>query len=288
MNQYWYQGTIKNITTAVLDIFNDVRVCSYDSSGSPINYKRVPITFGPVEKFHQDRTENNYVDASNTQHGDRYILQKPRVAVTMTAMVYNGRRATGANQWRYWTREGNPVDSSLSSIISDYQPTPYDIQFSVSVKSDTFDYTAQILEQILPFFNPNLSLRVREFDILNIERDLIVDMDGVNLEMSDELGDSDSRYCNASMNFTVRAWLYRPYILSNMITKINSQYFVINPKDISASPLIESFSTSAYETSAGVIIDTSAVPVTSAYNISGTDTTRDKEFVWFTKYESEV
>jgi len=123
---------------------------------------------------------------------------------------------------------------------------------------------------------------------MNIERDLIVKMDGVNLEMSDDLGDYESRFCNASMNLTIQAWLYRPYILSKTITKINSQYFVINPKDISASPLIESFSTSAYETSAGVIINTSAIPATSAYNLSGTDTTRDKEFVWFTKYESEV
>lgn len=288
MIQYWYNGTVKNIATAVLDIFNDVRVCSYDSSGTPIAYKRVPITFGPVEKFHQDRTENNYVDANNTQHGDRYILQKPRIAVTLNGMVYNARRAVGTNQWRYWTREGNPIDPSLSSILSDYQPTPFDFNFTISIKSDTFDYTAQILEQILPFFNPNFSLRVKEFDILNIERDLITDLDGVNMEMSDDLSEGDSRYCNASMNLTVRAWLYRPYILSKLITKINSDYFIINPKDISASPLVESYSTSALETSAGVIIETSAIPPTSAYNLSGTDTTRDKEFVWFTKYESSI
>jgi hypothetical protein len=285
MVQYFYNGTIKNITTAVLDIFNDIRVCSYDDNGNPLEYKRVPLTFAPVEKFHQDRIENHYVDSKNEIHGTRYIEQKPRIALTMNGMVYNRSRATGTNQWRYWTKEGNPVDPSLTSVISDYQPTPYDLSFTVYVKSDTYAYTNQILEQILPFFNPNFSLRVKEFDILNIERDLITELDGVAIDNSDDLGEFDSRFCNATMNLTVKAWLYRPYVSSKIITKINSEYFSINPNSISASPMVESFNTSAYEMSAGTIINTSAIPATSAYNLSGVDSNRSTEFTWFTKYE---
>ena len=196
MLTFYYPQTYRMIVTALLDMFNDMRVVKYDKDGNAIAEKMVPITFAPREKFHDDRTENHWVDAQNVQHGNRYYLTVPRLALKPNGIMYDGDRATGVNQWRFWNSE-TPVDPTISTtmtkVLSDYQPTPYNYNFELSIMSDSQDYFAQIIENILPYFNPQLMLRVKEFSFLNIERDLRVSMDGLNIDFSDDLGDTESR-----------------------------------------------------------------------------------------------
>jgi hypothetical protein len=119
---------------------------------------------------------------------------------------------------------------------------------------------------------------------LNIERDLAVYMDGVSPDFSDDMSESDSRHVNASINFTVHGYMYRPFTQSKVIKIINKKYFSY---DTSAN--FENFYTSAYQTSADEILDVSAtLPLSADYIISGSvsaDSNSDKEYVWFTNIE---
>jgi hypothetical protein len=272
------------IVKALLDMFNDIRVVKYDRDGNPVAEKDVPISFAPREKFHDDRIEDNWVDANNVQHGNRYYLTIPRMALTPTAVIYDADRATGVNQWRYWKTEV-PIDNGMYKVLSDYQPTPYNFTFTLSILSDAQDYFAQIIENILPYFNPALTLRVKEFSFLNIERDMLVTMDGVNLDFSDDLTDMESRRCNGSINLTVRGWMYRPFVYSDIIKFIDSKYY-IGDKSTDQLPLVESYSTSGVMTSGGTIIDTSAVPLSGTYQVSGDYYSANKEFKWFSEKDS--
>jgi hypothetical protein len=163
------------------------------------------------------------------------------------------------------------------------------------------DYFAQIMENILPYFNPALFLRVKEFSFLNIERDLRVTMPGVVPEfISPEISDDDRRYVNATLDLTVEAWMYRPFEYSSIIKVIDSRYFVVDASSpavsamsasisgdsqLSTSGLLVSadyFSTSGFlYTSAGELV-TSAFPTSSEYSYSGTYLDDSKDFVWFT------
>jgi hypothetical protein len=285
MLTYYYPRTFQGITTALLDLFNDMKVVKYDSSANIISEKTVPITFAPNEKYHKDRIEEHYYDADNVEQGQRYYLQLPRMALVFNGIAYNADRATGTNQWRYWFQESLGLSTiDLDQVISDYQPAPYDFNYTLYIMTDHLTYFSQIIENILPYFNPKLVLRVKEFSFLNIERDLPVSMDGVNPEFSDDLNENDTRMVNASINLTVQGFMYRPFTYSKVIKVINKKYYNY---DTSAS--LESYYTSAYQTSAGDILDTSAVlPLSADYVLSGsvsaTDT-EDKEYVWFTEIE---
>jgi len=291
MKYYYYPRTLEGITTALMDMFNDIKVVRYDADGNNVGEKDVPLTYGPMEKYHLDRIEDNYTDADGVQHGDKYYLQIPRMALYLNGIAYNSQRAAGANTWRYWFEESLELSSgTLDTVLADYQPTPYDYNFTLFIKCDSMGNLAQILENILPYFNPKLNLRVKEFSFLNIERNLPVSMDGVNPDFSDDQTESDSRYVNASINFTVEGWQYRPILQSSGIIKIiNTKYLIINESaesaisatGTSAESFLEGFSTSAYETSGGVLITSATLPSSADYITSGHYVEDNKEYDWY-------
>jgi len=168
MLTYYYPRTLKQISVAILNMFNDMKVVKYDKDGDAIFERKIPITWGPVEKYHQDRIENHYVDKDGVQHNIKYYPSLPRMALVLNGIIHDPDRATGVNQWRSWFAESlelSGTDTEIDNILTDYQPTPYNYNFTLYIKTDSTDYLAQILENILPYFNPSLQLRVKEFFI---------------------------------------------------------------------------------------------------------------------------
>lgn len=288
MITYYYPRTLRSITVALLDLFNDMRVIKYDKYGNALFERQVPITWGPVEKYHLDRIENNYFDSSGIQHNIKYYTQLPRMALVLNGIVYDSRRAIGCNQWRSWFKnELEITDMNIDELVSDgnqiidYQPTPYNYNFMLYIKTDSTDYLAQILENILPYFNPKLHLRVKEFSFLNIERDLPVSLDGVNPDFVSDMDEKDTKFVDASINLTVEGWSYRKFLYSKVIKYINTKYYnKIN------SNFIEGFSLSAVKTISGVPVLSGDIPSIGDYYISGNYLGNNKEFDWYQMYHT--
>jgi hypothetical protein len=308
MVNYYYPRTIKNVTIALMDLFNDLQVYKYDSSGVSADSYTVPLSFGPMEKEHMQRIEDHEYIASATDsagykqvepYGQRYYLSTPRMALVMNGIAYNADRAYGVSEWREWFAETLVDGVNVDEILRDYQPSPYDINYTLYIMTDSIDYLSQILENILPYFNPALQLRVKEFSFLNIERDLKVTMPGVVTEfISNEISDDERRYVNATMDLTVEAWQYRPFEYSKIIKVINSKYFVVD----ASSPVVSAMSATTvsssdfdgyvisadYFSTSGVLytsagdLPTSAVPASGTYTFSGDYLDDTKHFAWFT------
>jgi len=293
MITYYYPRTLRSISVAILNMFNDMKVIRYDKYGNPLYERHVPITWGPVEKYHLDRIENHYVDSDGVQHNEKYYLQIPRMALVLNGIAYDSSRAIGVNQWRGWFKESlNVSDSEIDDMVSDgamsitdYQPTPYNYNFTLHIKTDSTDYLAQILENILPYFNPKLHLRVKEFSFLNIERDLPVSIDGVNPEFVDDMDENETKFVNATINLTIEGWSYRKFLYSKVIKYINRKYYLQD-----TGKFLEGFSVSGVKTSGatsetpGTPIILSAVPPLDSYYVSGYFYDPNKEFNWFQTY----
>lgn len=285
MEQYYYPETIKNVSIALLDMFNDMVVKKYDTSGNTIKTQNVPLTFGPVDKIGRDRVENHYYDTSGTgrdtqvyESGQRYYPLLPRMALVLQDISYDPNRAYGVNEWRTWFTETLEISgtSDIDSVLRDYQPTPYTIGYTLDIRSDSLDYFAQIMENILPYFNPKLMMRVKEFSFLNVERDLPVSILSISPEMTDELDENGTKYTNAAIAIQVEAFMYRPFEYSKVIKYINSKYLIATDAGTvtSATTSAGLVSASKYDTSgvstSGGVLDTSAIPPSGTYNISGT------------------
>ena len=249
-SQYYYPETIRGITVALLDVFNDIEVRRRDDNGDVAKTFKLPITFGPAEKYHYLRDEDG--------QQKRYYLQLPRLALALTGFNYSSDRSTGVNENRYFFNEELGLELS-SRFTKDAQPTPYDLTFTLYIRTESMDDFSQVIEQILPYFNPALHLRVKEFTGMNIERNLKVTLDGVSPEFLDVQEENSKRYINGTINLTVNAYMYRPISDSAIIKEIQSRYFVNNG---TSAIMSEKFNTSGHT-------ETSAFPSSSDYILSG-------------------
>ena len=268
MLQYYYPRTVKGIVTAILKLFNDVVVMKYDANDVIIEEKKVPITFSPTEKYHKDRLENHTFDSDNVEHNQNYYIQIPRLALSLNGIVFDPSRSMSVNTTREWFTSSLEMPENIQrTILTDFQPTPYNYNFTLSLLNDNFDYFSQITENILPYFNPSLALRVKEFSFLNIERDLIVKMDGITTDFSEDMDENDTRKINCSLNMTIEGFMYRKWSVSNVIKNIN--YKFLNITESANESIIDRFRITSSE------IGTSAIPPTNFFTSGTLDKTGD-------------
>lgn len=240
MLTFYYPQTIKNITIALLDLFNELKCVKFDASGAPVEDLIVPLQYGNLDKTYSERLENHYFDANDQEHGQRFYQMIPRMALVLDGITYDPNRAYGVNEWRYWFEETMEISGSdISETFRDYQCTPINLSYSLYIKTNSMDHFSQLMENIIPYFNPKLMLQVKEFSFLNIERDLPVSMNNISPEFMSEMGNSDRREINCTMNMTVEAFMYRPWDMSKIIKVINSRYFIGSPVsyDIHGNPV---------------------------------------------------
>ena len=250
MIKYWYPETLKNITDSLMERFSYMQVYRFAKDQQTIvKIIDVPIAFAPVEKTQQDRLEDYTAEPQSL--GQRYYLQVPRLALTFNGMLYAPDRATGVNDDRYFannTQENQPVNS----MFKDSQPTPYNFTYTLYIRTDSVSDFSQIIENILPYFNPKLYLRVKEFSFLNVERDLSVILNDVNPDFTDELDKNSMRQINGSITFTVEGWMYKPVSSTAMVKVIKTRFFA-GALDAENSQMDKQIQVSAYPaTSAGL------------------------------------
>lgn len=225
------------MVVAVQTLFNHISIKRYDDDGNVVKtIDPIDLSWGPLHKYFIKRLE----DGSSK----RYYLPLPKMALTLTSFQYSSDRAISTNQLRDLYDQAIGIQN-LDLFWNDVMPSPWDFSFQLSIRTESMQDLSQILEQILPFFNPSVYLRVKEFSFLNVERDLRVTLGGVSTEFLDEQDEENVRYVNATLDFTVDGMLYRPIKNSKVIREIISKYGFYDD-----SVTLESFSTSGLATSA--------------------------------------
>lgn len=274
MLDFYYSEVIKRCCIAFSDIFNDIVIKKYNSAGTIIAEKKVPIAFGHRDKYWDIRKE--------AEIGKKYYLTLPRLSFTLDGIEYDPERAMSVNTLREVYSESLGL-SNIDSVFTDPSPAPYNLSFTLYLKAESMGNFSQIIENILPYFSPSIYLRIREFPFLNIERDLKLTLNGsVNLEFTDDQEETNRRELNSSLNFTLNAWMYSPYTTSKIIKVINSRYYI--DQVTSATPtsadafLVDAYNTSGFwKTSGGIL---SGTPSESQYDFSAYNT--DGECYTFT------
>lgn len=221
MIQYYYPETLKNITDSLLERFTHLQVNRYNKARTTIvKTIDVPIAFAPVEKTQQDRLENYSAEPEST--GQRYYLQVPRLALVFNGFAYAPDRATAVNDYRYFQGQDS---QHLNAVFKDIQPSPWNFTYTLFIRTDSISDFSQIIENVLPYFNPKLYLRVKEFSFLNIERDLAVILNDATPDFTDELDKSNMRQINGNITFSVEGWMYKPVDAAKLVKVIRTRYF---------------------------------------------------------------
>jgi len=241
MKQYYYYKALRKTITQFLDMFNDIKIARYTQKGVFDKYIEVPLKFGMKEKIWYWLNERK----------DDEML--PIISVTMSSIEYSLERAT--NKYRsicVSQTDGGDLTRFLN-------PVPYDISFQVGIWGLYMTDIDQILEQILPYFQPYVFMRLY-IEELDATFDVKVIFTSATPETELEWTDDNFRVLKWTLEFQVQTYLFRPVETVGTIGKIYLNYYT-NETTFNARDNSSTFTSGASgETQRFVAISAGATP----------------------------
>jgi hypothetical protein len=202
----FYHGTLRKYVVMFGNMFNDIDIVRYKEDGTANKAIRVPIAYGPAEKFlSRLRTDANL---------DREIaIQLPRLAFEITGIEYDPNRTL--NRMQRNVAKGN----SDNSLLSQSTPTPYNIQFSLYGMFANNEDAIQVVEQIVPFFRPEFTHTVTLVPEIGDKYDIPTVMNDVSFEDTYDSNFEERRAIIYTFNFTVKGYLFGPVTNKGVIRR---------------------------------------------------------------------
>jgi len=212
LGTYYYHEIIRKTVIAFGTVFNEIYIRHKDSSGDSISEMKVPLAYGPVQKFLarlQQQPELNKPIA----------ITLPRMSFEMTSIQYDSTRKANI------TQTFKAVDGGNMKKV--FMPVPYNIGFELSIMTKLQDDSLQIVEQILPYFQPSFNLTVDLVDSIGEKRDIPIVLDNVSFTDDYEGDYSTRRVLIYTLNFTAKTYLFGPIADSTdgLIRKVQVDYY---------------------------------------------------------------
>jgi hypothetical protein len=194
-SNYYYHEIIKKTIAAFGTLFNQVYIKHEDeSTGQDISLIRVPIAYGPVQKFLARVVEKP--DLRN-----RVAITLPRMSFEMTSIQYDSSRKTSSIQTFNALRSGQ-------APLKVFMPVPYNIGIQLNILTKYNDDMLQIVEQILPLFQPNFNLTVDLVSSIGEKRDIPITLENVQMQDNYEGNYDTRRSLIYTLNFTAKTYLF--------------------------------------------------------------------------------
>ena len=192
MFEYFYNEILRRTIIAFGTLFNAITIKQENS------VVRVPLAYGPTQKFLARIEQSPDLNKPTA-------ITLPRMSFEFIGLTYDpSRKVTTTQQFMV----KNPNDGS--DIKKSYMPVPYNMQFELSIMCKLNDDALQIVEQILPYFQPSYNLTVELVEAIKEKRDIPVVLE--NITMSDEYeGDFTSRRVLLyTLRFTAKTYMFGP------------------------------------------------------------------------------
>ena len=206
LGSHFYNQIVRKNIIAFGTLFNNIEMKSTDpSTGDVLETQKVPLAYGPKQKFLVRLTD---------QSTSKVSITLPRLYFEMTNIDYDSTRKTSPIQ-KYKT----VIADNGNEVRVQYVPVPYNISFELGVIAKSQDDALQIVEQILPYFQPSFSITLNMIPDMNEKRDVAIVLNNISSE--DEWDDSfmNRRYIAYTLSFTMKSYLYGPYNTSDVIRK---------------------------------------------------------------------
>lgn len=205
-NNIFYHSITRKIIVAFGSLFSDIKIKRENKEGTVEQTVAVPIAYAPKEKWlvriEQDPSLDNYT-----------YTTLPRLSFEIVSISYDAQRKT--NRTGFIT-----CSNGADTMKKTYAPVPYNIEINLYALTKTTEDGLQIVEQILPFFAPELTMSINAVPESNIVTDIPIILN--SLDVNDEYdGDFQTRrFVTYTMGFTLKAWMFGPVTESGIIKKV--------------------------------------------------------------------
>ena len=210
---HFYNEGMRKLTIAFGQLFNNIVLQNVSSTGAITKRIRVPLAYAPKEKF-LVRLEQQ----ANLQSDREVSITLPRLGFEITGLSYDSTRKL--NKMNKTIRVKNNEEGKKTNF--NYTPVPYNINFSLYSFTATAENGLQIVEQILPFFQPEYTVTMRVVPELNIVRDIPIILNSVNYEDTYSGDFTTRRAVVYTLSFTAKTYLYGPMSNQKVIKEVQS------------------------------------------------------------------
>lgn len=213
LGTYFYHEILRKTVIAFGTLFNDIHIQKENKTGATISDLKVPLAYGPRSKFLSKLEQQQDLNKPTA-------ISLPRMSFEMSSLAYDGSRKTSV------TKTFKAVDNG-GNVKKVFLPVPYNVGFQLNIMVKLNDDALQIIEQILPFFQPSFNVTLDLIDTIGEKRDIPVVLE--NISFTDEYeGDfSTRRVLTYTLNFMAKTYLFGPIAESTegLIRKVQVDYY---------------------------------------------------------------
>jgi len=195
LGTYYYHEIVRKTIISFGTLFNEIFIRHKDSGGNTYSEMKVPLAYGPSQKF-LARLEQQ-ADLNKP-----IAITLPRMSFEMTSIQYDSSRKLGVTQ-TFKASDG----TNLKKV---FMPVPYNIGFELNILAKLNDDALQIIEQILPYFQPSFNLTLDLVSSIGEKRDIPIVLDSMNFQDDYEGDFSTRRALIYTLGFTAKTYLFGP------------------------------------------------------------------------------
>lgn len=216
-NSPWYNESTRKLTAAFGTLFNDIKIQRYDNDQNLVHTIKVPISYGPRQKFLARLEEDPSLNAP--------AITLPRMSFVITDMTYDPTRKLGST-----LKNTKPVSGSPDVLNTQFTPVPYDVNFELAIMVKNVEDGFKIVEQIVPFFSPAFTVSMKMVESSDVTVDVPIVLNSVTPEDTYEADFLTRRAIIWTLQFTMKAYFYGPvtqrkvikFVKVNMHTSLES------------------------------------------------------------------
>ena len=232
---HFYHSKTKKAVALFGRLFNNIYIIRKNSSGAVISQLKVPLSYAPKQKYLERIREN-----PNLNEDTQVAIKLPRMSFEITSIAYDAQRQLA--KVGNFTTLASTGDTTKRQKF--FNPVPYSINFQLNAYAKSQDDALQIIEQILPTFNPQYALTIKPFqtEYPDFKEDIQVIINGVSFSDDFEGAMEQRRTIIYSLDFEMKLSYHGPITDNSIIRDARAKIFDIkaglNDSDIGLETIV--------------------------------------------------
>ena len=225
----FYHQTIRKYVAAFGTLFNDINIERKNSSGAVVERVKVPLAYGPRQKW--------ILALSDTTDQRRVLAARlPRIGFSLTGVSYDSVRKLNTV-----IRNVAANTASTCSVLSQYNPVPYNFDFELFILVNNAEDGTQILEQILPYFTPEFTVTINTIPDMGIKADVPIVLNSASQSDEYEGELATRRTIIWTLSFLLKGFVYPDVKSGTLIKSIEVNFRIPGSGDSDVQELEQEF-----------------------------------------------
>ena len=206
---HFYHAILRKSVAVFGTLFNDIRVVRKDNAGIVKDQQRVPLSYGPKQKF------LSRLDQQADLSDPKIAIKLPRMSFEITNMSYDTTTKTSSL---------NTITTASSATTRSTvgQMTPYMVDMQLNIIAKNQDDALQIFEQIVPYFQPTYTLSVKFIDELEKSFDVPITLNSISIQDDYEGEFTSRRSLIYTLDFSMKVKFFGPAAAQGIVTTVST------------------------------------------------------------------